>query len=231
MIAARSISSNVWQRFAQEVVANAAVLDDATASTLVQAFSAVPRDIFLPAATHSRICEDVSFSLGSGSQTSGSQSSAGRISLRPSLFARMLSLIGFRPGMRILELGAGSGYGSAVMASGQATVYAVESLAILAQKTRKILDSNRFQGILLKSGRVALGYEEHAPFDAILIHPGILTEVSSALLGQLKSPGGRAVAIMKDPAPPNSQLPQRLMLWESRENQKVVQFPLEYVVL
>lgn len=202
------ISSAGWQRFADEVVERAGVLDDETAQVLVQAFAKVPRSLFVPEAFRSRAADDCALPIGYDQSTS-----------KPSTVARMLALIGLRRGMRVLEIGCGSGYCSAVMAAAGAQVFTVEYLGLLAQRTRRLLDALNFQNVLIRRGDGRRGWSEHAPYDAIIVSVAF-EQIESRLLDQLIMPGGRMVA------PVGSGEEQRLTLWEARDG-KVNAYQLE----
>ena len=174
------------------------VLDDATADTLTHAFASVPRDKFVAEAFNLRAAEDTALPIGYGQTIS-----------KPSTVARMLALVGIRSGMRVLEIGCGSGYCSAVMAAAGAQVYAVEYVGLLAQKTRKLLDEMNFQNILIRRGDGRRGWQEHAPYDAIVVSTAFET-VEPELVSQLVNPGGRMVA------PIGNKNGQILTLWEAK---------------
>jgi protein-L-isoaspartate(D-aspartate) O-methyltransferase len=185
-------------RFAENIVETAGIIDDETCSLLIKAFSTVPRHSFVAGAFNLRAYEDIALPIGFGQTIS-----------KPSTVARMLGVLGIRPGMRVLEVGCGSGYCSAVMAAAGVQVYAVEYVGLLAQKTRKLLDSLNYQKILVRRGDGRNGWKEHAPYDAIIISaafPGIEPE----LISQLKNPGGRMVA------PVGDSKGQILTLWEAK---------------
>ena len=190
--------SKGWLRFAENVVERAGVLDEETANVLVKAFASVPRDKFIPQALAVRATEDNALPIGYGQTIS-----------KPSTVARMLGIIGIRPGMRILEVGCGSGYCSAVMAAAGAQVFALEVVGLLAQRTRKLLDSINFQNVLIRRGDGRRGWMEHAPYDAIIISAAF-EKVEPDLVSQLKNPGGRMVA------PIGSANGQILTLWEAK---------------
>lgn len=196
--ATRRIASQGWLRFAEQIVERVGVIDDETAEVLVRAFAAVPRDRFVAEAFNTRASEDISLPIGYGQTIS-----------KPSTVARMLGLIGLRRGMRILEIGCGSGYCSAVMAAAGADVFAVEYVGLLAQKTRKLLDALNYQNVLIRRGDGRRGWLEHAPYDAIVISTAFET-VEPELVRQLNNPGGRMVA------PIGNKNGQILTLWEAK---------------
>jgi protein-L-isoaspartate(D-aspartate) O-methyltransferase len=187
-----------WRRFAQNIVSKAGVIDEETAETLLKAFASVQRDQFIDSAFNMRAYEDVALPIGYGQTIS-----------KPSTVARMLGLIGIRPGMRILEVGCGSGYCSAIMAASGATVFAVEYVGLLAQQTRRKLDAMNFQNILVRRGDGRKGWAEHAPYDAIVISAAF-ENIEPELVSQLVNPGGRMVA------PVGNGKGQILTLWEAK---------------
>lgn len=186
-------------RYAEEVVNAAGILDDSTADILVQAFAKVPRENFLDSALAQRIYEDVSLPIACGQTTS-----------RPSTIARMLGLVGIRSGMRVLEIGCGSGYGSAIMAAAGAYVFAVEYIGPLGQQTRRRLDSFGFQNVIVRNGDGRKGWAEHAPYDAIIMSAPF-DKVEPELISQLAN-GGRMVA------PIGNSRSQIMTLWEVKDN-------------
>ena len=196
--AQRKILSQGWLRFAENIVEKAGVLDEQTAETLVNAFAAVPRDKFVEGAFNLRATEDTALPIGYGQTIS-----------KPSTVARMLGLVGIQRGMRVLEIGCGSGYCSAVMAAAGAQVFAVEYIGLLAQKTRTLLDSLNFQNVLIRRGDGRRGWVEHAPYDAIVLSAAF-QNVEPELVRQLVNPGGRMVA------PVGDNRGQILSLWEAK---------------
>ncbi|MCO6430517.1 MAG: protein-L-isoaspartate O-methyltransferase [Deltaproteobacteria bacterium] len=198
MVLSKRHVSHAWLRFAENIVEQAGVIDDETAATLVRAFASVPRDKFVASAFNLRAAEDIALPIGYGQTIS-----------KPSTVARMLGLIGLRPGMRVLEVGCGSGYCSAIMAAAGAQVFAVEYVGLLAQRTRKLLDSMNFQKILIRRGDGRRGWSEHAPYDAIVVSAAF-TKIEPELVSQLVNPGGRMVA------PVGDNKGQILTLWEAK---------------
>lgn len=166
--------------FASEIVSRAGIIDDVTEGELLRAVTLVDRKKHLVTTYAERSHEDESFPIGFKQE-----------SLRPSTLVRMIGLLGIRKGMRVLEVGAGSGYGSTLMLTMGAEVFCIEREGLFAQQTRKKLDALGFSKILFKAGDGLRGWSDVGPFDAILItFPS--EEPTKEILSQLKE-GGRLV--------------------------------------
>lgn len=190
--------SRGWTQFAERIVRRAGVIDDDVSDTLVAAFSAVPRTLFVGEALGVRAMEDVALPIGYGQSVP-----------KPSTIARMLALIGLHKGMRVLEIGSGSGYCSALMATVGAQVFAMEGVGLLAQRTRRLLDSLNLHHVLVTRGDGKKGWPEHGPYDAIIVSAPI-EQLEGELIRQLVPDGGRLVAPIGDVRG------QILTLWETR---------------
>lgn len=194
--------------FAEEMVNRAGIIDDDTANLLVRAIAAVPREKFFDDHQLVDSRDDVSLPIGYG-----------QFSLRPSLAIRMLGLIGLKPGLKVLQIGTGNGYMAAVMASAGAYVFGMESVGILAQKSRKRLDALYLQNIIVRAGDGKKGWLEHTPYESILI-TAPFESIEPEVFRQLVKPGGRLVAVV---GKPNDQ---RLCLWETKYG-RIEQYQLE----
>jgi protein-L-isoaspartate(D-aspartate) O-methyltransferase len=191
-----SSGSAAAERFAAQVVNQAEIFNEEIAVRIYNALKIVPRELFVPEQYVSRAYDDVTMPLAPG-----------RMMPKPSVVARMLGLIEIRPKMRILEVGCGNGYCSALMAAGGAVVFATERNGALAQKTRKLLDAISLSNIIVRRAIASRGWPEHAPFDAVIVSSPI-PAVERALLSQLVAGGGRLVA------PVGGSSRQTLTLWE-----------------
>jgi protein-L-isoaspartate(D-aspartate) O-methyltransferase len=116
----------------------------------------------------------------------------GRYLMEAMAFARLVQLAEVKPGDKVLCVGAGSGYGAAVLARLAQAVVAVEADARLAARARENLKN--LGQVKVVEGRHAAGSPADAPFDVIVIE-GRAGEVPQALLDQL-APGGRLVAVV-----------------------------------
>lgn len=166
-----------------EVLEKADIPDDKVERAMMRALVSIPRERFLPEDAVRDAFENISLPI-SFDQVSG----------RPSLVVRMISLMNIRQYDRVLEIGCGSGYAAALMASLGANVFAIECVKGLAQATRKVLDRHGLQNVILSVADGVKGLQEHAPFDSILISTP--WEEPGVLLSQL-APNGRLVMVQK----------------------------------
>ena len=113
-----------------------------TDQTMIDVFTNIPRHLFVPVDKQNVSYEDYPVSIGDGQTIS-----------QPYIVALMIKALQIEPGMRVLEIGCGSGYLSAVMSALGARVYAVEIVPTLAQKAKETLDSLGFEvDILVADG-------------------------------------------------------------------------------
>ncbi|HSP40402.1 MAG TPA: protein-L-isoaspartate(D-aspartate) O-methyltransferase [Gillisia sp.] len=110
---------------------------------------------------------------------------------QPYIVAMTTEQIRPRPGMKVLDIGTGSGYQAAVLAEIVDEVYSIEIVDELANRARDILAEMGYDNIHVKAGDGYHGWEEHAPFDAIVVAAAPET-IPQPLLDQLKE-GGRLI--------------------------------------
>jgi protein-L-isoaspartate(D-aspartate) O-methyltransferase len=147
---------------------------------VLAALGRVPREEFVPDAVKARAYENRPLPIGSGQTIS-----------QPFIVALMTDLLQLKPGDRVLEIGTGSGYQTAVLAELVERVFTIEIDPALGRRAAATLARLGYAGV---TARVADGYQgwpEHAPFDAILV-TAAPTSIPPPLLAQLK-PGGRLV--------------------------------------
>lgn len=160
---------------------------------ILRAFDVVPRHEFLPQAVWHRAYEDAPIPIGFGQTAS-----------QPSLQALYMQLLELRSTDRVLEIGTGSGFQTAVLAQLADHVYSVERVRELAVRAREMLEKLRISNVALLVGDGTIGWRRYAPYDAILVAAGG-PEVPEPLLDQLAM-GGRMLI------PVGSREAQRLML-------------------
>jgi len=141
----------------------------------------LPRHIFVDEALASRAYEDISLPLGFGQTISS-----------PHTVARMTELARSGPPLdKVLEIGTGCGYQTAVLAKLAKQVYSIERLAALLNHARRHLREVRLVNVHVRHGDGMLGMPQMAPFDAIVV-TAAAPRVPDKLVEQLK-PGGRLV--------------------------------------
>ena len=141
----------------------------------------VPRHLFVDEALASRAYEDTALPIGHGQTIS-----------QPFVVARMTeALLESGPIDKVLEIGTGCGYQTAVMAALVGTVYTIERIGPLLTRSRKLLRELGFKNIRFRHGDGWLGWDRAAPFDGILL-TAAPQEVPQTLLDQLAD-GGRMV--------------------------------------
>ncbi len=145
---------------------------------VLRAFDQVPRHLFLPEAVRHRAYEDGPLPIGF--QQTASQ---------PSLQALYLQTLKLQPREKVLEIGTGSGFQTALLAQLAANVYSIERVRELSVRARAVLDQLRIANVALLVGDGTIGWSKYAPYDAILVTAGAPTP-PPALLDQL-APGGR----------------------------------------
>ena len=152
---------------------------------VLRAFDLVPRHIFLPDAVQHRAYEDAPLPIGYGQTAS-----------QPSLQALYLQVLRLQPTDRVLEIGTGTGYQTALLSHLASHVYSVERVRELSARARTVLDTLRIPNIALLVGDGTIGWSRYAPYDAILV-TAAAPAVPPALLEQL-APGGRMLVPLGD---------------------------------
>lgn len=147
---------------------------------VLAAMRAVPRDQFVPDHLRAEAYEDRPLPIAAGQTIS-----------QPFVVAAMTDLAKLEPTSRVLEIGTGSGYQTAVLATLAAEVYTIEIIESLARRAENTLLRLGFDGIHFRVGDGHAGWPEVAPFDAIIV-TAAPAEVPAALLSQLAI-GGRLV--------------------------------------
>src|SRR5258707_6084715 len=126
---------------------------------------------------------------------------------QPYMIAAMIQAAQIKPEDRVLEIGAGSGYQTALLAELASQVFAVERYASLAEAAQKTLGRLGYRNAKIVTGDGSLGLPEAAPFDAIIVSAAA-PRVPQALAEQLAS-GGRLLIPVGESAPQLRQLVQR----------------------
>ena len=152
---------------------------------VLRAISEVPRHLFVPPALLASAYEDTSLPIGNGQTIS-----------QPSTHARSIEALGLTGKERVLEVGTGSGYQTALIALCASTVFTIERVAGLADGARRALSNAGIANVSFLVGDGTLGWRAYAPYDAILV-AAASPDVPAPLLEQL-APGGRIVIPIGD---------------------------------
>ena len=148
---------------------------------VLQTIKKVPRHLFIEEALASRAYEDTALPIGYGQTIS-----------QPYVVALMTqALFAERPLAKVLEVGSGSGYQTAILATLAAQVYSVERIGALLQTARRRLVTLGYRNVSCKLSDGNQGWPEHAPYDGILV-TAAPAEIPETLVTQL-AVGGRMV--------------------------------------
>jgi len=166
---------------------------------VLEAMRKVPRHLFVSEALQDQAFGDFPLPIGEGQTIS-----------QPFIVAEMTQALELTQNDRVLEIGTGSGYQTAILAELAYRVYTIERVRKLFIGARKILDQLHYHNVVAKCSDGTLGWAEESPFDAIIVTAGA-PEVPDALVEQLEE-GGRMVI------PVGGRLSQTLLKIERRED-------------
>ena len=147
---------------------------------VLEVMNTVPRHFFVPEALRAQAYKDNALPLSVGQTIS-----------QPFIVARMTELLELKGKERVLEIGSGSGYQTAVLSHLCRKVYAIERIPSIAAEAKARLMSLGYRNISYRVGDGTIGWEIYAPFDAILVAAGG-PEIPKPLVDQLEI-GGRLV--------------------------------------
>ena len=147
---------------------------------VMQVMEAVPRDQFVPSHMQAFAFVNGPVPIGYGQTIS-----------QPYIVALMTDLLALKPDYKVLEVGTGSGYQTAILSQLCAEVFSVERIAELSRRAEACFNRLGYQNIKTHVGNGYKGWPEHAPYDGIVV-TAAAKHVPSALTDQLK-PGGNLV--------------------------------------
>jgi protein-L-isoaspartate(D-aspartate) O-methyltransferase len=153
--------------------------------SVLRAVRMVPRHLFVPESVRHRAYDDAALPIGSGQTIS-----------QPYVQARYLELIGLTGEEKVLEIGTGSGYQTALLALLASMVFSVERMPPLAESARAALSASGIRNVTVLVGDGTLGWRPFAPYDAILVSAAS-PNIPTPLVEQLAS-GGRMVIPLGD---------------------------------
>ena len=179
----------------------------------LDAMRSVPRHLFIPQNLQSQAYEDRPLPIGFGQTIS-----------QPFIVAFMTEVVKPKSDSKVLEIGSGSGYQAAVLAEIVDQVYTIEIVQELGSQVKEKYRSQGYQNILAKTDDGYYGWEEHAPFDAIIV-TAAAESIPSPLIDQLKI-GGRMIIPVGSPL-----MVQNLILVEKKESRTTTKslMPVRFV--
>jgi protein-L-isoaspartate(D-aspartate) O-methyltransferase len=154
---------------------------------VLAAIERTPRDIFTPDLFKDRSWEDSALPIACGQTIS-----------QPYIVGLMTQALTLEPRARVLEIGTGSGYQTAVLARLSRLVYTVERYRTLLREAESRFDALQLTNVITRFGDGFLGWAEQAPFDRILV-TAAAPEEPKALLDQLKPSGVLVAPVGKGP--------------------------------
>jgi protein-L-isoaspartate(D-aspartate) O-methyltransferase len=147
---------------------------------VLEAMATVPRHELVPDELRGVAYENRPLPIGHGQTIS-----------QPYIVAIMTDLLKFEPGQRVLEIGTGSGYQAAILGELGGEVYTIEIIEQLGEQARRNLERLGYRNIEVRIGDGYYGWEEQAPFDAIVV-TAAASHIPPPLIKQLKN-GGRMI--------------------------------------
>ena len=144
---------------------------------VLRAFDLVPRHAFVPTGVAHRAYEDSALPIGNAQTIS-----------QPSVHARYLELLHLTGKERVLEVGTGTGYQTALLSHLSAQVFSIERVPALYEKAREVLRQLDVRNVSMLLGDGSIGWREYAPYDAILVSAGA-PDVPAPLIDQLAEGG------------------------------------------
>ncbi|TMA11226.1 MAG: protein-L-isoaspartate(D-aspartate) O-methyltransferase [Deltaproteobacteria bacterium] len=161
------------ERMVQEQLVSRGIKDP----RVLWAMAKVPRHLFVEGELWNQAYDDHPLPIGAGQTIS-----------QPYMVALMVEALGLKGTERVLEVGTGSGYAVAVLAELCAQVFSVEGVEDLALKAGTTLTSLGYRNVALLVADGTLGWEEHAPYDAVVISAAAPC-IPRPLLEQVRTPG------------------------------------------
>lgn len=145
------------QRMVDEQLAQRGIHDPC----VLEVMGRIPREVFVPAAYAASAYEDNALPIEEEQTIS-----------QPYMVGRMTELLAVTPDSRVLEVGTGSGYQTAILAALAQHVYSIEQSAKLTSIAKERLERLQVQNVTLRCGDGSLGWPEEAPFDGIIVTAG-----------------------------------------------------------
>lgn len=150
---------------------------------VLEAIGRIPRHLFVPESQIPQAYEDHPVSIGQGQTIS-----------QPYMVGRMTELLDLKGGERVLEVGSGSGYQTAVLKALRADVYTVERLPDLSRQAQENVERAGYGGVHYRVGDGSRGWPEESPFDRIIVTAGA-PSMPVSLVEQLRDGGAMVIPV------------------------------------
>lgn len=194
--------SDKYEKVRQRMVREQIVARGVQDQKVIQAMLNVKRHLFVPPTYERMAYEDRPLPIGEGQTIS-----------QPYIVALMTETLELTRDMKVLEIGTGSGYQAAILAEIVNEVYTIEIIESLGKRAKKTLNDLNYNNISFKIGDGYKGWEQHAPFDAIIVTCAP-SNIPKPLEKQLKE-GGKMII------PMGGSIVQELVLFE-KKNDKLI---------
>jgi len=174
-----------FDKLREEMVQNQIVCRGIKDSKVLEAMRKVPRHLFIPTKDWNEAYEDHPIPIGEGQTIS-----------QPYIVAYMTEVLQLQKTNKVLEIGTGCGYQTAILAELTPHIYSIEYYAILAERAQNTLQKLGYTTVKIKQGDGYEGWQEYAPFDAI-IGTCAPEQIPESLIAQLAE-GGRMIIPVGD---------------------------------
>jgi protein-L-isoaspartate(D-aspartate) O-methyltransferase len=167
-----------WEEQRDQMVRRQLVSRGIKDERVLEAIRKVSRHLFVPEKLRESAYHDGPLSIGEGQTIS-----------QPYMVALMTECLDLKGGEKVLEIGTGSGYQTAILAELAEHVYTIERVPILLEKAQQVLTHLGYTTIKFKGGDGTYGWCEESPFDGIIV-TAAAPDISQVLIEQLKDDGG-----------------------------------------
>jgi len=191
-----------YKKLREEMVKKQLIPRGITDRKVLDALLRVEREKFVPLSVRKEAYGDFPLSIGEGQTIS-----------QPYMVALMTQCLRLSGNEKVLEIGTGSGYQTAILANLAKEVYSVERIPSLANKARNLLKKMGYKNIHIFTGNGTLGLKEYAPYDRIIVTAGA-KDLPYPLLQQLKEEGIMVI-------PVGDAYSQELMVVEKNKKGKI----------
>jgi len=172
-----------YKKLRERMVRDQFIARGITDQRVLAAFYKVEREKFVPSEVRNNAYEDFPLSIGEGQTIS-----------QPYMVALMTQSLELKGDEKILEIGTGSGYQTAILAELARKIYSVERMRALAERARKLLEKLGYSNVKILLSDGTLGWKEFSPYDRILVTAGA-REIPQPLTDQLEEEGTMVIPV------------------------------------